>query len=144
MLNKELLLAAGPPTVEGHIKLTVGTWRIGDASSIMNGYQKNPLCGSLSKVPLWYDKNKTSLLTLIEFSSGGLSGDSVIYLDPIEKEPIKTLKATVVEKNTTVIFTSTLFYGMYYLGGDTKNLFKDSDVGKTFNIIFDPPPDSYA
>lgn len=144
MLNKELLLAAGPPTVEGHIKLTVGTWRIGDASCIMNGYQKNPLCGSLSKVPLWYAKDKTSLLTLIEFSSGELSSDSFIYLDPIVKEPIKTLKATVVEKNTTVIFTSTPFYGMHYLGGDTKNLFKDSDVGKTFNIIFDPPPDSYA
>ena len=142
MLNKELLLAAGASTVKGHIKLTVGTWRIGDASIIRNGYQKNPLCGSLSKVPLWYAKNKTSLLTLIEFSSG--EGDSVIYLDPIEKEPIKTLKATVVEKNTTVIFTSAPFYGMYYLGGDTKNLFKDSDVGKTFNIIFDPPPDSYA
>ena len=142
MLNKELLLAAGPPTVEGHIKLTVGSYSFG--TSIRYGYATGPSSGSLSKVPLWYGKNKTSLLTLIEFSSGGLSGDSVIYLDPIEKEPIKTLKATVVEKNTTVIFTSTLFYGMYYLGGDTKNLFKDSDVGKTFNIIFDPPPDSYA
>lgn len=144
MLNKELLLAAGPPTVEGHIKLTVGTWRIGDDSSIMNGYQRNPLCGSLSKVPLWYDKNKTSLLTLIEFASGGSLGDSVIYLDPIEKEPIKTLKVTVVEKNTTVIFASMHFFGLHFFGGDTKNLFKDSDVGKTFNIIFDPPPDSYA
>lgn len=144
MFNKELLLAAGASTVKGHIKLTVGTWRIEDASSIVNGYRKKPLCGSLSKVPLWYDKNKTSLLTLIEFSSGGLSGDSAIYLDPITNEPIKTLKATVVEKNTTVIFTSIRFYGLYYLGGDTKNLFKDSDVGKTFNIIFDPPPDSYA
>lgn len=142
MLNKELLLAAGPPTVEGHIKLTVGTWSVGN--SIANGYQKESLSGSLSKVPLWYDKDKTSLLTLIEFSSGGLSGSCLIYLDSIKKEPIKTLKATVVEKNTTVIFTSTPFYGLYYLGGDTKNLFKDSDVGKTFNIIFDPPPDSYA
>ena len=141
MLNKELLLAAGPPTVEGHIKLIVGT---GNSSGIRYGYQKNPLWGAINKEPLWYDKDKTTLLTLTGFSSGGSSGDSFISLYPLGKEPIGSLKVTVVEKDTTAIFTSAILFGMHYLSGDTKYLFKDSDVGKTFNIIFDPPPDSYA
>lgn len=142
MLNKELLLAAGASTVEGHTKLTVGTWSVGDYTDY--GYDAAISSGSLSKVPQWYDKQKTSLLALDNITSTKELGEVFVFLKPYEKEPIKTLKVTVVEKNKTVIFTSALLYGMYYLGTDTKNLFEGLDVGKTFNIIFDPPPDSYA
>lgn len=142
MLNKELLLAAGTSTVEGHIKLTVGSWSILD--SVGYGFSASHSSGSLSKVPQWYDKQETSIFSIDEIASEESSGTVTLFLNPSGKEHIKTLKVTVVEKNTTVIFTSTFFYNGYIFYGDTKNLFKASDVGKTFNIIFDPPPDSYA
>lgn len=142
MLNKELLLAAGASTVKGHIKLTVGSYNLG--TSIRYGFANGPSAGSLSKVPLWYDKQKTLLQPLDEISNEESSGVVTLFLRSSGKEPIKTLKVTVVEKDTTVIFTSEQEFGAYIFLSNTKNLFKASDVGKTFNIIFDPPPDSYA
>lgn len=142
MLNKELLLAAGASTVKGHIKLTVSSYSLETRS--WYGYVASLLSGFLSKVPMWYDKQKTLLQGLTELSSEEPSGAVTLSLSPSGKEPIKTLKVTVVEKDTTVIFTSAKAFDVYTFNSNTKNLFKASDVGKTFNIIFDPPPDSYA
>lgn len=142
MLNKELLLAAGASTVKGHIKLTVGSYSL--ETRIWYGYAAGPLSGSLSKVPMWYDKQKTLLQPLNEISSEEPSGVVSLFLSPPGKAPITTLKVTVVEKDTTVIFTRAKEFDIYKFNSNTKNLFKASDVGKTFNIIFDPPPDSYA
>ena len=139
MLNKEFLLATEGQT-EGHIKLTVG-----NAHSTY-GYRNDGGrydCGSVNKVPTWNLKGRpiaitglyhTRGYTILEFASGKQRVDaSEITVTVVEKGVTQTL-ALVIDSLAT----------RYELYTEPTSLFNSSDVGKTFTIIFDPEPTSYA
>lgn len=137
MLNKELLLVAGTSTAEGHIKLTVEASTESDITYY--GYRGNPAIGSVSRIPQWFNKDNV-LLTLSSFLATNTGAISVF--DDYHKEP-KSVSVTVLEKGRTVNLQSARVLTSW--GLFTEDLiFTASDVGKTFTLVFDPPPDSYA
>lgn len=132
MLNKELLLATGGQPVE-HIKLTVGAGGIGSYGY----YAGEGAYGSVSKVPCWNANGKPNAMTAL----GGPKSTTYLWLTGYaHADGITKITVTVVEKKLTVTFVKYNLFG--YSVNET--IFTSSDVGKTFTIIFDPEPISYA
>ena len=135
MLNKEFLLATGSQT-ERHIKLTVGS-----ANNIY-GYSKDKdllgIFGSISKEPSWTFKGKScTMLALASYKK-----TTSLFMENVEevKDYLSEITVTVVEKNLTSTFKYSYLFGYE----SQAELFTPYDVGKTFTIIFDPEPTSYA
>lgn len=137
MLNKELLLAAGTSTAESHIKLTVGVTTALDITYY--GYGDKSDFGSVTRIPQWFSKDNV-LLTTVEFATNNYG--THITFDDVSKEP-KNVSVTILEKGRTVTLQGSPMFGLW--GLSTKDsIFTASDVGNTFTIVFDPPPDSYV
>ena len=68
MLSKELFFVVGSPTIEGHTKLTVGSYT-------QNGSTSYGLSGAnpLTKTPQWYSSSKDTLLSIIYLDTTILS-----------------------------------------------------------------------
>lgn len=132
MLNKELLLAAGASTVEGHIKATVAEF-----SGSANYGISIDIEGTLSKVPKWYSKDGSELMGLSAIISDEKMATIIFNSD---QEP-PNLQVTVLEKGITVGFTK--YFNFIWTLQSSNGVFTKADLGKTFNILFDPPPDSY-
>lgn len=137
MLNKELLLAAGTSTAENRIKLTVGAST--ESNVTYYGYRGNPAIGSVSRIPQWFNKDNV-LLTLSSFLATN-TGANIVF-DDFSREP-KNVSVTVLEKGRTVNLQSDFVLAFWGLFAEDR-IFTASDVGKTFTLVFDPPPDSYA
>ena len=142
MLNKELFFAVGSPTIEGHTKIIVGS-NITDVASY-GWYPES----ALTKVPQWYNTNKTSLVPLIALASfaDGVS----IKVEPTQalfKEFSRVLYDTIKIKILETGVTVTLQVGPLLTNASwyTSNsrLFTAADVGKVLTLEFDPPPDGY-
>jgi hypothetical protein len=135
MLNKELLMVTGGKT-EWYTKLTVGS------ANNHYGYSTDKdlmgIFGSMSKEPSWTSKGKAcSLWAFTSYKNG-----TFLFINSAEalKNYFSEITVTVVEKNLTLTFN---YFNIF--GYDSQTLlFTPDDVGKTFTIGFDPPPDSYA
>lgn len=139
MLNKELLLAAGTSTAESHIKLTVGVATALDITYYGYGYGDTDGFGSVTRIPQWFSKDNV-LLTIVEFATNNYG--THITFDDVSKEP-KKVSVTILEKGRTVTLQGSPMFGLW--GLSTKDsIFTASDVGNTFTLVFDPPPDSYV
>ena len=139
MLNKELLLAAGTSTAESYIKLTVGVTTANDLIYYGYGYDGKTDFGSVTRIPQWFNKDNV-LLTIVEFSTNNY--ETRIAFDDFSKEP-KKVSVTILEKGRTVTLQGSFVFGLWVLFTEDL-IFTASDVGKTFTLVFDPPPDSYA
>lgn len=135
MLNKELLMITGGKT-GWYTKLTVGT------ANNNYGYSTDKdflgVFGSMSKEPAWTFNGKSC--SVWAFASGKI--DTALLVSNLEtiKKYFSEITVTVVEKNLTVTFKDPTLFGY----SSQTVLFTPDDVGKTFTIGFDPPPDSYA
>lgn len=140
MLNKELLLATESQP-SGHIKLTVGN------NKSTFGYRNDGGrydCGSVSKVPTWNLNGRPIAITGLYHSMGYTN---LVFSSGEQHVDASNITVTVVEKGLTQtlsLIIDTLFtrYELYTEG--SKQIFNSSDVGKTFTIVFDPEPISYA
>ena len=135
MLNKELLMVTEGKT-EWYTKLTVGT-----AHNIY-GYSKAKdllgIFGSISKEPSWTFKGKScTMLALTSYKN-----TTSLFMENAKevKDYLSEITVTVVEKN----LTSTFKYSDIFGYDSQAELFTSYDVGKTFTIVFDPQPISYA
>ena len=134
MLNKELLMVTGGKP-EQYTKLTVGT------GSNHYGYSSDKdimgIFGSMSKETSWTFNGKDC--SIWGFTSYGDDTSLLVnYPGEIQKY-LSEIIVTVVEKNLKVAFKDINIFG--YAAHTV--LFTPNDVGKTFTIGFDPPPDSY-
>lgn len=143
MLNKELLLAASSPQLKGGIQLTVGAW--GDRNY---GYSSSESASALDRIPCYYAYSGTNLIRVTGIVNGRDTGVVDILFENLDRIRIQKIKLTVLEKGLTVDLSEkvTSFIGTTYYTYESKlvGLFTESDVGKTFNIVLDPPPDGYA
>lgn len=132
MLNKELLLATGGQPVEP-IKLKVGAGGIG----AYGYYAGQEVYGSVSKVPCWNANGKPDAMSAL----GGSKSVTWLWLtESAQADGITKISVTVVEKKLTVTLVKDDLFG--YSVNET--VFTSPDEGKTFTIIFDPEPISYA
>ena len=135
MLNKELLMVTGGKT-EWYTKLTVGS------TNNHYGYSTDKdlmgIFGSISKEPSWTFKGKSC--SMWAFTS--YKNETILYVNNpgTIKNYFSEITVTVVEKNLTLTFKDTNIFGY----SSQTVLFTPDDVGKTFTIGFDPPPDSYT
>lgn len=131
MLNKELLLLITGNQTEGHITLTVGEGTNGV------GYTPDENTGSINRIPTWNKEGNPikmfALLTDPEYHN------TIMIFYYASKVDANSITMTVVEKKLTVV----LDWDAYYYSTRTE-VFDPSDRGKTFTIIFDPEPTSYA
>lgn len=147
MLNKELLLAASSPQLKGGIQLTVGAW--GDRNY---GYSSSAPAGALDRIPCYYAYSGTNLIRVTGIVHGIVDGRDTgvvnILFKNLDRISIQKIKLTVLEKGLTVDLsekvTSSIGTTYYVYENKLVGLFTESDVGKTFNIVLDPPPDGYA
>lgn len=135
MLNKELLMVTEGKT-EWYTKLTVGS-----ANNIY-GYSSDKdllgIFGSISKEPSWTFKGKSCTMRAL---SSYKNTTSLFMENVVEvKDYLSEITVTVVEKN----LTSTFKYSSIFDYESHAELFTPYDVGKTFTIVFDPKPTSYA
>ena len=145
MLNKELFFVVGSPTIEGHTKLTVGSYT-------QNGSTSYGLSGAnpLTKTPQWYSSSKDTLLSIIYLDTTILSSGKQISrmgFDDLVKAFYDTFRVKVLETGVTVTLNVNKIspapgYAMFQYQSD-EILFTAADVGKTFTLEFDPPPDGY-
>lgn len=142
MLNKELFFAVGAPTIEGHTKLTVGE----NSQAITKEYGWFPT-SAMTKVPQWYNINKTTLVPLYALSSSidatGTPTTHLIFPD-FNRCFYDTIKIKNLETGATVTLQvqQVLSAGSWWYIANML-FFTATDVGKTFNLEFDPPPDGY-
>ena len=135
MLNKELLMATGGKT-KWYTKLTVGStdnhYGYGTDKDLLG------IFGSVSEEPSWNFKGVSCLVWA--FNSD--QNETFLFVDNVGtiKKYFSEITVTVVEKNLTVTFKDTSIFGY----GSQTALFTPNDIGKTFTIGFDLPPDSYA
>lgn len=135
MLNKELLMVTEGKT-EWYTKLTVGS------ANNHYGYATDKdllgIFGSISKEPSWTFKGKScSMWALTSYKNA-----TTLFMNNVGevKDYLSEITVTVVEKNLTSTFKYSSFFGY-----DSQTvLFTPDDVGKTFTIVFDPEPTSYA
>lgn len=134
MLNKELLMVTGGKP-GWYTKITVG------GANDRYGYSIDKalmgIFGSMSKEPSWTFKGKPC--TAGAFAS--YRDNTVIFVDNpgIIKKYFSEITVTVVEKNLALTLKDNNLFGY----GAQTALFTPDDVGKTFTVGFDPPPDSY-
>lgn len=133
MLNKELLMVTGGSKTEWYTKLTVGS------ANAHYGYSTDKdlmgIFGSISKEPAWTFKGKScSVWAFISYKN-----DTFLFVNNVGtiKKYFSEITVTVVEKNLTLTFKDNNIFGY----GAQTVLFTPADVGKTFTISFDPPPD---
>lgn len=135
MLNKELLMVTEGKT-EWYTKLTVGS-----ANNIY-GYSKDKdlvgIFGSISKEPSWTFKGKSC--TMLALASHKKTTSLFMENAAEVKAYLSEITVTVVEKNLTSTFKYSTIFGY----ASQAELFTPYDVGKTFTIVFDPEPTSYA
>lgn len=135
MLNKELLMVTEGKT-EWYTKLTVGS------HNGIYGFSTDKdllgIFGSISKEPSWTFKGKSCTMRALSSYRGATS----LFMENVAevKDYLSEITVTVVEKN----LTSTFKYSSIFGYSSQTELFSSYDVGKTFTIVFDPEPTSYA
>lgn len=132
MLNKELLLT-NSTSVAGHAKLTVG---FVFGNSFGYAYNKG---GSINNTFIWNSLQTPGTCLLVQLYSNPASGTSMIFRDTSVRPP-SSIRVTVIEKGSTIELTSSR-EGIHDWGMSSSNvLFWPEDEGKTFTLVFDPPP----
>lgn len=136
MLNKELLMVTEGKT-EWYTKLTVGS----DNNNIY-GYSTDKdilgIFGSINKEPSWTFRGKSCTMRALS----SYNKASYLFMENVGevKDYLSEITVTVVEKNLTSTFKYSTIFGY----DSPTELFTPYDVGKTFTIVFDPEPTSYA
>lgn len=130
MLNKELLLTTEDQPA-GSIKLTVGYGKGVIGYSIL--YDE----GSVSRRPIWNLRGYPVVMGgLVSFTSTRITA---LMFEDGSKVDASSITVTVVEKGLTI----TLRWDGETYSANTR-VFEPSDEWKTFTIVFDPEPISYA
>ena len=136
MLNKDLLLVTENQAA-GHIKITIGggSGKFGYANVNSAGF-----FGSISRVPRWNSEGKPLEMVGLCGYNGYNSSVTYAIFSGNNWVDATEIAMTVVEKGLTVTLQRS--FGSY--SDENTMAFDSSDVGKTFTIIFDPEPTSYA
>lgn len=133
MLNKELLLTTTEDQPAEPIKLEVGCKNGVIGHSRVHGNQ-----GSVSRRPIW---DLTGHPVVMDgLASFSYDKSTSLMFEDWSKVDADSITVTVVEKGLTI----TLRWNGSTYKTNTQVFFQESDVGKTFTIVFDPEPTGYV
>lgn len=138
MLNKELLLCTKAKPHDVHMRLTVGYWEPGKEYGYST-YIYNT--GAADRIPKWFTQDGSTLQEIKIFTSKAAYKTSITLKE--ETKIPRALTVTIIEKNLTIPLQPHQEWDWFLLNNEIQ-AFDESDLGKTFSISFDPPPDGYV